>query len=154
MANLILQFHQAQKADDIAYNKWLKNKRREKLEWDALSEDMKKIRTSIGTAYSTTKPPMRKATRHFRRQIRNRIFRLRNGAWETDKELKALKSWFELQFRPQWTWKKFTFDWDISAVEPLKAISPLEWDGDVLKESLHGNIYDLCDPTAFTRQEM
>ena len=49
-------------------------------------------------------------------------------------------------------WDTFTFTWDISAVEPLKVIAPMEWDGNMVFDV--GTKKKSCDPSAFTHQEM
>lgn len=92
-----------------------------------------------------------KYVRAFRRKIRYKIFRIREGKWQTDRELAALKAWFDIQNKDirSYTWDNFTFTWDVSFLEPLKVISPMEWDGRIEKTA-HGTF---CDPAAFTEQE-
>jgi len=81
-----------------------------------------------------------------RRQLRYRLFRIRDGSEEHDQGLKA---WFELQFKPGMTWKRFTFEWDVAPKEPLKLITKWEW-------TKYGGRFDevgRCAPPAFTEQE-
>lgn len=95
--------------------------------------------------------PNSKWVRAYRRKIRYKIFRIREGKWQTDKELAALKSWFDLQIAgfKDYTWDSFTFEWDVSATDPLKVISSMEWDGGLIKDQWGTH----CDPAAFTKQE-
>lgn len=98
--------------------------------------------------------------RHFRRQIRHRLFRIRDGRMEFDKGLRKL---FEAQFEPQHTWEKFTFDWDVGVEDPLVLVTPIDWVSSGGKMELL-TVPDphtgrpvqqrVCEPTAFTRQEM
>lgn len=94
-----------------------------------------------------------------RRKIRNRLFRIRDAIEQNKNPEKehdsGLKAWMELQFQPDMTWYKkneqgeiiggFTFDWDVSAKEPLKLIIGFEWDGKVDTDKR-------CVPPAFTKQ--
>jgi hypothetical protein len=86
-----------------------------------------------------------------RKHVRYRLFRIREGKEEYDG---GLKKFIENQFQPGMNWKNFTFEWDVSPNEPLKVITPFDW----IKEG--GRIVQLdsrnqiCQPTAFTKQEM
>ena len=99
-----------------------------------------------------------KRLRHVRRNIRNRIFRVRAGNVEYDNGLRA---YLEAQFTPDMTFDKFTFNWDVSPRNPLKVISPFEWVDEggtfetinVLCDDGIARPQKLCDPTAFTKQE-
>lgn len=82
--------------------------------------------------------------RTMRRMIRNRLFKIREGI-NVEKHDQGLKSWFELQFNDDYAWDDFTFKWDVSVNEPLKLITPFEWDGNVVDGR--------CDPSAFTHQQ-
>ena len=99
-----------------------------------------------------------------RRQIRHRVFRIRDaiirGQQPDPEHDSGLRAWVELQFQPGMSWYKhdaqervvggFTFEWDVSAKEPLKVIVPFEWDGhfdgDFAAEK------KICVPPAFTKQ--
>lgn len=85
-----------------------------------------------------------------RRDIRYRLFRIREGGERLHEFDKGLKAFVELQFRSGMNWKNFTFVWDISATEFLKVISPFEWQSSGGKLTKDG----YCDPVAFTEQEM
>lgn len=93
--------------------------------------------------------PIKKWVRHIRRNIRYRLFRIRKNSQEHDK---GLKKWMELQFREGMTWATFTFNWDVSANDPLKLIEQLEWDGELLFDP--NTKKKTCDPAAFTHQEI
>lgn len=86
-----------------------------------------------------------------RKHIRYRLFRIREGKTDYDK---GLKTYIENQFRPGMTWENFTFDWDVAPMEPLKVITPFEWQthGGQM-ESLDAKT-TICRPAAFTRQCM
>ena len=72
----------------------------------------------------------------------------------------------ELQFRDHLKWFKlngdkdgnkevdggFTFEWDVSAQEPLKVVEALEWDGAFDSVLLEKCNVRKCVPPAFTRQ--
>lgn len=84
-----------------------------------------------------------------RRQIRYRLFRIREGKEEFDHGLKAF---IENQFRPGMTWENFTFEWDVAPNDVLKVITQFEWvsHGGVMREVDSKTM--LCEPTGFTRQ--
>lgn len=155
MAKVILEVTQAIQADDKAIEIWSKrtasDRKMQLNEWMELSES-EKIAKQRGGAPLTDEGSvsMRRITRAYRRKLRYKIFRLREGKWQTDKELAALKAWYELQFQEGWTFVDFTFLWDVSAVDPLKVVTPFEWDGEVLS----GVGGKTCDPSAFTKQDM
>lgn len=85
-----------------------------------------------------------------RRKIRYRLFRIRDCVRRSEKPEaehdSGLKRWFELQFRDGQSWDNFTFEWDVSAKEPLKLIISFEWDGEVDQSTKK------CTPPAFTKQ--
>jgi len=104
-----------------------------------------------------------------RRKIRNRVFKIRQALIEGKapeaEDDSGLKKWIELQFTSHMKWYKlsnkdgnktvdggFTFDWDISAQEPLKIIDALEWDGAFDTVLLEKCNVRKCVPPAFTRQ--
>lgn len=143
-----------QKDDQIIQN--IKNQiDRTRQEWSRLSDKEKNDKISRGQEFRENSMPhevlLRKHTRLFRRLLRNKIFRIREGKWADNKEFEAIKNWFERQFKPGMTWANFTFEWDVSAIEPLKIITPFEWDG-MLVDGLGGS--KLPDPAAFTKQEV
>lgn len=155
MAKIILDITSAIQRDENALEIWKKRtkvaREKEQEEWEHLSETEKLIKQRAGNPISSEGTvSMRRFTRAIRRKIRYKIFRLREGKWETDKELAALKSWFEKQFQAEWNFADFTFLWDISAIDPLKVVTPFEWDGDVVP----GVGGKMCDPSAFTKQKM
>lgn len=160
MAQIILAVTQAIQSDDEAIAVWSKRTavdRQQRLEkWEELSAAEKIVEQRNGAPLGDEGAvSMRRQTRAYRRKLRYKIFRLREGKWQTDKELAALKAWYELQFQEdgdgiRWTFADFTFKWDISAVDPLKVITPFEWDGTVLG----GVGGKMCDPSAFTKQDM
>ena len=93
-----------------------------------------------------------------RRQIRYRIFRIRDGRDEFDNGLRKL---FEAQLEGRTTFDQFTFAWDVSPTDPLKMVSPFEWESsggtfEEIMELCEDGIQRprrLCKPTAFTHQE-
>ena len=100
-----------------------------------------------------------KYQRAFRRKIRYRLFRIREGKEEFDQGLKKL---IESQFEPSMRWETFTFDWDVQANDPLKVVSIYEWAETGGKFEVIQVVCDdgvtrpqrICEPTAFTKQEM
>lgn len=105
--------------------------------------------------------------RYYRGKMRNRLFKICRGKHIETPEIypgtpdilqllergqcdMALKQWFEAQFGSSLNWHDFTFKWDVSAQEPLKLITPFEWDGQMLKDKTSGTKF--CDPSAFTQQ--
>lgn len=148
MAQLILQVTQAQKRDEEAFQKLVAQVDIERKKWLELPEEKRTELTLIGRGFTGGLPrPHRKWTRSIRKQIRYRIFRIRDGKTEYDKGLKA---WLQLQFTKNMNINEFTFTWDISAIEPLKVVQPMEWDGDLVLDKSSGMKY--CDPPAFTHQ--
>lgn len=85
-----------------------------------------------------------------RRDIRYHIFRLRDGVDFTSSpefsDYLELKEIIQKQFIDEMNWENFTFDWDVSANDPLKVITQFEWDGRV-------DLSKRCDPPAFTKQK-
>jgi hypothetical protein len=92
-----------------------------------------------------------------RRQIRYRLFRIRDGRDEYDNGLRKL---FEAQLEGRTTFDQFTFAWDVSPMDPLKMVTPFEWESNGGKFEEIMELCDdgiqrprrLCRPTAFTRQ--
>lgn len=156
MAQVIVEVEGAKKLDETALEKWHQDRAKAKAIWEAKPEAVRKRLLSEGMGWSeNAKPPLGSNVRAVRRKIRYKIFRLREGKWQTDKELAALKSWYEMQFQGGWGWKDFTFKWDVSARDPLKVVTQIEWDGDVIAEKTgSGSLGKFCDPAAFTNQEM
>jgi hypothetical protein len=111
------------------------------------NESLEKWKVQVGEQYKTLSEPMKKYTRVVRKQIRYRIFRIREGKSEYDL---GLKKWFELQFAVGMTWDNFSFTWDVSSKDPLKIIDAIEWDGQVILDKQTGKRF--CDPPAFTNQ--
>lgn len=111
------------------------------------NESLEKWKIQVGDQVNTLTEPMRKYTRVVRKQIRYRIFRIRENKTEYDM---GLKKWFELQFAVGMTWENFSYTWDVSAKDPLKVIDAIEWDGQVILDKATGKRF--CDPPAFTNQ--
>jgi hypothetical protein len=93
-----------------------------------------------------------------RRQIRYRLFRIRDGRNEFDNGLRKM---IEAQLEGRTTFDQFTFSWDVAPDDPLKVVTPFEWES-------HGGAFEqitelcddgvprpkrVCSPTAFTHQE-
>lgn len=99
-----------------------------------------------------------RAIHNFRRKIRYRLFRIRENQFEFDKGLKKL---IEAQFKPGMNWKTFTFNWDISANDPLKVVTPYEWKENGGEFETQNVLCDdgivrqknVCRPFAFTEQD-
>lgn len=95
--------------------------------------------------------------RKFRRDIRYRLFRIREGRLEYDNGLKKL---IEQQFEPDMKWDNFTFRWDVSPKDPLKVIMEAEWVSEggafeqVMVQGEDGVVRPqrVYTPPAFTRQ--
>lgn len=85
-----------------------------------------------------------------RRDIRYHLFRIRDGIdlskYDEYKDYIDLKQIIESQFSPNMDWENFTFEWDVSSIDPLKVITSFEWDGKIDK------FLNKCDPPAFTKQ--
>lgn len=101
--------------------------------------------------------PSARNRRLMRRQIRYRLFRIREGRMDFDKGLKKL---IESQLEGRDTMKDFTFTWDVSPKDPLKVINMFEWESeggtfDTVMELCQDGIprqKRLCRPPAFTQQ--
>ena len=82
----------------------------------------------------------------FRKNIRYRIFRIREG---NDPVQDDLKMFIESQFQFGMSWKTFSYVWDVSPTDPLKVITEDQWDEE-------GGGYDVMtgikSPSAFTHQ--
>lgn len=156
MIAVVTLIKEAQQKDEAEYQNWVTARAKTKDTWEKMTSKLKEQAIREGRAFNeNVKPPMRKWTRTIRRQLRYKLFRLREGKWQSDAELAALKSWYDSQFQSGWTWKDFTFKWDLSAIDPLKIVTPIEWDGDVVAEkTAGGSLGKFCDPAAFTHQEM
>ena len=150
MAKLIFEVTEAQRKDDVIIEKWQQNREKARKNWLLLSEEERGERTRLGLGFEeNVPPPVSKWVRNIRRKIRYRLFRIREGKKEFDK---GLKKWMELQFSEGMTWANFTFIWDVSSTDPLKVISPFEWDGQMIMDP--STKKKMCDPSAFTNQEM
>ena len=131
MHELIFKITKAQKNDDLFYQNW---------------------KAKIGNK-SNLSIPVRGETRILRKQIRYRLFRIRDEVLKQKSAAEydcGLRKWMELQFAQGITWENFTFIWDVSAVDPLKIVEAMEWDGQVIQDKNTGRRY--CDPPAFTNQ--
>jgi hypothetical protein len=153
MAALILEVTEAEKKDMSRLDKWKKARDEERKLWEAKSPQEKQELTKLGAEYKYDLPePASKWVRNIRRKIRYRLFRIREGKSEYDNGLKA---WIEMQFSENMNWGNFTFEWDVSAEDPLRVITPMEWlttGGQLIFEP--GTKTRACDPAAFTKQEM
>jgi len=166
MAKIIMKVQGAIQQDKRVILNWESERKKERKKWEALSLQEQQKRRAIGMEFTDAKintVQLRNATRAIRRKLRYKIFRIRDrvaaNTLHEDKELEALASWYEKQFQSGWHFRNFTFDWDISAVDPLKVVSPFEWDGEVQDQTLrveNGSRVrgKFCDPTAFTNQDM
>lgn len=156
LASVIEQIESARNRDNAEISAWEINRAKARDVWNKMSPKAKELAIKEGRNFTEdVKPPSRKWTRVLRRQLRYKLFRLREGKWQSDPELAALKAWYDSQFQSGWTWRDFTFKWDLSAVEPLKIVTPIEWDGDVVAERTGaGSLGKFCDPAAFTHQDM
>jgi hypothetical protein len=92
-----------------------------------------------------------------RSTVRYRLFLFRNRGEEISP---GLVRHFERQFREGWTWDNFSFVWDVSPSDPLRAVTLNEWleHGGRLREeretALDGTVQKVarCYPNGFTRQ--
>ncbi len=88
-----------------------------------------------------------------RSNIRYRLFRYRTTG---DILTPGLIEHFEKQFRGGWDWDNFSYAWDISPTDPLKAIPEREWltEGGLAIDSREGDVISAVrfHPNAFTRQ--
>lgn len=97
--------------------------------------------------------------RLLRRQLRYRIFRIRDGRNEFDNGLRRM---LEAQLEGRTTFDDFTFGWDLAPNDPLKVVTPFEWESNggtftTVQELCDDGITRakrLCNPTAFTHQGM
>ena len=166
MAEIIIMVQNAIRQDEQNILNWEAGRKKERKKWESLTLQEQQKRRALGMEYTDAQintVQLRNATRAVRRKLRYKIFRIRDcvaaNTLQEDKGLLSLASWYEKQFRSGWHFRNFTFDWDISAIDPLKIISPFEWDGEVQDQTLR--VEDgthvrgkFCDPTAFTNQEM
>ena len=113
----------------------------------------KKKETTAGTKPAPKKRTRKKKALNVppsttnRRQIRFRLFRIREG---NDVVKDDLKAHIEAQFQIGMTWDNFTFLWDVSPADPLKVIREDEWkDLGGRYDPITGRKY----PSAFTHQE-
>jgi hypothetical protein len=105
-----------------------------------------------------------------RRKVRYRIFRIRDslmkGQTPPTEYDDGLRAWIDLQLRSGMTWFRlekengreknvggFSFNWDVSAKEPLKVIEAIEWDGGIDQDLFEKCGVKKCVPPAFTKQE-
>lgn len=95
--------------------------------------------------------------RLLRRQLRYRIFRIRDGRSEFDSGLRRM---LEGQLEGRTTFDDFTFAWDLAPNDPLKVVTPFEWESNGGTFTTVQELCDdgltrgkrLCNPTAFTHQ--
>lgn len=103
--------------------------------------------------------------RAFRASLRKMIHRMRQGCvveHVEEDQLLGFKKLIESQFKHPMNWENFTFEWDLSAKDPLKIITVYEWqeEGGTFENRVvpddRGNPVNqkFCQPTAFTRQEI
>lgn len=91
-----------------------------------------------------------------RSDIRYRLFSYRN----TGEHIPGLVEHYESQFKNGWTWDNFSFVWDVSPRDPLKAVTQNEWlnEGGAHREerqtTLAGTVETVLRfyPNAFTKQ--
>jgi len=88
-------------------------------------------------------PPNKK---DFRKNIRYRLFRIREG---NDLVKDDLKEHMESQFQFGMNWNTFTFMWDVDPNYPLSVIIEDEWDE---KKGGYDKVTGVKSPSAFTRQ--
>jgi len=101
--------------------------------------------------------PNKRELRLLRRQLRYRIFRIRDGREEFDLGLRKL---IESQLEGRDSIADFTFTWDLSPKDPLKVINMFEWESEggtfeVIMELCEDGVprqRRLCNPPAFTQQ--
>lgn len=153
LAKIFLVIENAKHKDAQLSLRFAKNKRLAKEQWEKLSEQEKQQKTALGLEYNDAKFVVQsKWVRHERRKLRYKLFRIREGKWKDDPELFALKNWYEKQLEDGWSLNDFTFKWDIACGDPLKVITPFEWDGSVIE--ITGGDGKFCDPSAFTKQDI
>lgn len=96
--------------------------------------------------------------RLLRRQLRYRIFRIRDGRDEFDHGLRKMLLG---QLEGRTTFDEFTFTWDLAPDDPLKVVTPFEWESNGGQFTEVMELCDdgiarpkrLCKPTAFTHQD-
>jgi hypothetical protein len=88
-----------------------------------------------------------------RGHIRYHVFLYRNTGIE---HIPGLVGHFEKQFRKGWDWDNFSFVWDISPTNPMKAIPEREWlmEGGAAIDSREGELFTAAHyhPNGFTGQ--
>jgi len=85
-------------------------------------------------------------TRDFRRNVRYRMFRIRENKDVVNDDL---KQYMESQFQFGMSWKTFTFTWDVDPNHPLEIIVEDEWDE---RKGGYDRATGVKSPPAFTRQ--
>lgn len=150
MADLIQKVESAIYKDRKAYDQWQKDLARTKQENRALKQMIEDGNTYVRLIPEPLEPE-KFFTMQVRRGIRYRLFRIRDGGAIAEEHDKGLKAWIELQFKPGMVWEGFTFTWDVSPSEPLKVITPFEWQSSGGKIDPETN---LCVPSGFTNQAM
>ncbi len=85
-------------------------------------------------------------TKTARRNIRYRLFRIREG---NDLVQDDLKQHMEEQFQFGMSWNTFTFMWDVDPNYPLNIIIEDEWDE---KKGGYDSATGIKSPSAFTHQ--
>jgi len=156
MSRLIIEVTDAERKDEARIAKWRDQYDKQKKEWESKSESDQRKFKQIGRGFvyfEKTPLTLHKYTRAVRRVIRHRIFRIRDNNRLSYKYDNGLKAWIQLQLKENGlSFNDFTFDWDVSALEPLKIVQPMEWDGDLVLDPHTKKKH--CDPSAFTKQEM
>lgn len=88
-----------------------------------------------------------------RRDMRYKVFLFINTGTES---FPGLKEHFEKQFKKGWSWENFTFVWDLSPTNPLKAIPEREWlvEGGAALDPREGEVFTAARyyPNGFTAQ--
>ena len=106
-----------------------------------------------------------KQVRRLRKRIRYSLFRIREGNTKFDSNQNfvfGLKKRVMAQFEPKMTLETFTFNWDIHPTDPLTILTPYDWADaggkfEIVRDrDEQGVIRErrVCDPPAFTNQEM
>ena len=123
-----------------------------------MSESLSKLIEQIGSVQP--REEMQSGVRYrihpLRSHVRYHVFLFRNTGAE---EIPGLIKHFEGQFRSGWSWDNFSIVWDLSPVNPLKAIPEREWlveGGAVVDprhdEALSGWTATRYHPNGFTKQ--
>lgn len=87
-----------------------------------------------------------------RKRVRNLLLRKRGGFDMTVQDRALAQAVWDImheQVKGHFTLDDFTFQWDIHPKNPLKVITPFQWEQEGGK---HDPITGMRDPAAFTRQ--